>query len=277
MEHRHHRQHHVARGNVERIGQRRRKRMNHGRAVRVQHALRVTGGARRVAQGRRGVLVQLRPFEIAVLGRDQFLVTKQIGKVDLRHMRPVAHRDPALHALARGSELLHQRSEGEVEQHVAVFGMVDDVDELFRKQARIDGVHHRSHAGDPVEGLEMAVAVPGQRADAIALFHAQPGKRLRQLARALVRFPVGVAVQGARAVRRRAFDRARHDFGVAMVPVGMDNQRRNKQGNFLNQAAQHGFFSDIYRNSRQAVKLPRHRIGVNQAWGGAARSAFRTA
>jgi hypothetical protein len=51
-----------------------------------------------------------------------------------------------------------------------------------------------------------------------------------------------------------------------MVPVGMDNERRDEQGNFLDQAAQHGCFSRIDRNFRQMAKLPRGGIGVNQGW-----------
>jgi hypothetical protein len=30
-----------------------------------------------------------------------------------------------------------------------------------------------------------------------------------------------------------------------VVPVGVGDERRNKQGNILDQAAQHGFFSDM--------------------------------
>ncbi len=81
--------------------------------------------------------------------------------------------------------------------------------------------------------------VPIARAEAV--FDAEPRECLRQLARALVRVAVGIAVQGARAVGGRTFDRARYDFGIAVVAGGVHEERRNQQRSVRDQAAQHGF------------------------------------
>ena len=63
---------------------------------------------------------------------------------------------------------LDQRREGEIEEQVSVLGVVDDVGDLLRKQPRIDRVQHRPRAGDAVVELQVAVAVPRERGDAIA-------------------------------------------------------------------------------------------------------------
>ena len=75
-------------------------------------------------------------------------------------------------------ELLDQRHENRIEEDVAIFGMVDDVLDLLRKQARIDGVQDAAAAGHAVVQLEMAIAVPGQRGDALAMTDAQRFKRV---------------------------------------------------------------------------------------------------
>ncbi len=67
VEHRHHRQHRFARADAERAGHRRAVRVEDGRPVGVDHALRVARGPRRVADARGRVLVERRPCEVTVL------------------------------------------------------------------------------------------------------------------------------------------------------------------------------------------------------------------
>jgi hypothetical protein len=42
-------------------------------------------------------------------------------------------------------QLFDQRHEAQVEEQELIFGMVDDVLDLFGEQARVDGVQNRSH------------------------------------------------------------------------------------------------------------------------------------
>src|SRR5579885_2833224 len=105
-------------------------------------------------------------------------------------MRAVGHRDPAFDVRAMRLQLLDERDEGEVEEDVAVLGMIDDVDDLLGEEARIDGMADRAHAGDAIIDLEMAKAVPGKRADAVRLLDAQPNERIGELPRA----GMGVAI-----------------------------------------------------------------------------------
>jgi hypothetical protein len=62
---------------------------------------------------------------------------------------------------------LDQRQESEIEAQGLVFGMVRDPRDLVGMQARIDGVQHAPAAAHAVIELQVAVAVPGQRGDAI--------------------------------------------------------------------------------------------------------------
>ena len=106
--------------------------------------------------------------------------------------------------------MLDQIDEGGIEEHEAVFGVIDDVDDLLDEQARVDGVAHRAHAGDAVVQLEMAVAVPGQRRDAVARFDAERDQRVGELRPALQQAGVVGALIGL--VRR-----SRDDLDVGEV------------------------------------------------------------
>ena len=63
---------------------------------------------------------------------------------------------------------LDQRRKGGVEQDCPVLSVVDDVDQLLRLQARVAGVHHHAAARDGVVGLQVAVVIPGNRANGVA-------------------------------------------------------------------------------------------------------------
>ena len=218
VKHRHDRKHRARRRQVLGVRQRDRESVQNGRPVAEEHALRVAGSARGVAQRRRSVLVELRPLEIIGLGCDEILVA---GKSRDRRLRPVAavgHRHPVLHAFARCGELLDQRREGEIEEHDAVLGVVDDVGELLVEQTRIDRVGDRAHARDRVVQLEVAVAIPGERSDPGSGRDAQPRHCAGETARARVRVAIRIAMD-------RNFDGPRHDFGVAVILRRVRQQR----------------------------------------------------
>ena len=223
MEHRHHRQHGVARRQRHAVGQRRRHGVQQAGAVAVHGAFRVAGRARGVADARRRVLIEAGPAVVAVLGLDQLLEAQQVRHAGLRrHVGAIRHRDEVAHRRQLRGELLDQRQEAQVETQHLVLGVVDDPGDLLREQPRVDGVAHQARAGRGVIDLEMAVAVPGQRADTVTRLATQPGQGLRQLAGAQFGVDPGVAMHVA-------LDALGDDLGVAMVTRRVRDQRRDQQ------------------------------------------------
>ena len=106
--------------------------------------------------------------KIAVDFRDPLLVGHGVLQRRRRHVRGVGQHHVALDRLELVGELFQDRQEGEVDHHHAVFGVIDDPDDLVGEQARIDGVIDRADAHDAVPGLEVAPGVPGQRRHAVA-------------------------------------------------------------------------------------------------------------
>ncbi|MCY1374628.1 hypothetical protein D9M69_619810 [compost metagenome] len=106
-------------------------------------------------------------------------------------------------------EAREQLGEAGVEEHVAVFGVVQDVGDLLREQARVHCVQHGLHARDAEVQLDMAVRVPGQRGHAVAGLHAQRGERIGQALGALLHLAPVAAVCAA-------VDQVRHDLALAV-------------------------------------------------------------
>src|SRR6185312_3943200 len=123
-----------------------------------------------------------------------------------------------LHARAMRLQLLDHIAADEIEEHRLVLGVIDDEHNLIVKEARIDGVADRAHARDGVIEFEMAVAVPGERCDAVALSDAEPGQRMSELFRPGMRLADGITVRWPVAA-------AADDFGRAVMAIGMLNER----------------------------------------------------
>jgi len=110
-----------------------------------------TGGARGIAQRREVVLVdrggpvQLRP------GGHQVLVVQHPGVA----VRPVRGDDDEVPA--PGPDLVDQREQRPVGDDDAVLGVLDDVGDLRRLQAEVDGVQHRASQRDREVELEVPV------------------------------------------------------------------------------------------------------------------------
>ncbi len=96
-----------------------------------------------------------------------------------------------------GRHRFDQGQESQVEQQDLVFGMVGDIGDLLRMQARIDRMQHGAGTGHGVVGFHMAVAIPRQRGDAVAHLDAHALQGMGQLAGALAAIAVGIAVQVA--------------------------------------------------------------------------------
>ena len=222
VEHRHHRHGGVGGGDVDDVGQRRRHRMQDGRAVAVEHALGIARGARGIAERGRGVLVEGGPFEILRRAVHQRLETERAGQGGLRHVGLVGHDDEVLDRLELACELLDQGHEGEVEHQHPVLAVVDDIDDLRREQARVDGVADRPRAGGRVVDLEMAPGVPGERADPVGGSDAEALKRVGEPPGAAFEIGIAVAVD-------RPLDAARDHLGGRVVGRGVPEQGRDQE------------------------------------------------
>ena len=202
----------------------------------VEHALGLAGGSGRVAEGGCRALVEPGPGKVVVGLLHQLLVAvKGAARRQARrgHVLGVGHHDHGGGAVAEpGDQPLDQRDEGEVDEQDTVLGMVDDVGDLPVEEPRVDGVDHGTHAGDGEVELVVAVAVPGQGADAIARGYAQALEHAGQPAGAPLGITVGVAMA-------RAFDRVADDLRLAVMPGGEGQQRRDQQRLLLHQA-EHG-------------------------------------
>ncbi len=83
-------------------------------------------------------------------------------------MRSVGEHHVALDGRQLVSDLLQKRHERQIDQHHAVFRVIDDPGDLIRKQARIDGVIDRADPHDAVPSLKVPPRIPGQGRDPVA-------------------------------------------------------------------------------------------------------------
>ncbi|CAI8900908.1 hypothetical protein EMIT0P218_30089 [Pseudomonas sp. IT-P218] len=189
----------------------------------VQDAFRVARGAGGVAERTGGFLVEIRPGIVAGALLQQIFIAQQVVDTGVRwHVGLIGHGDERLDRMAAASDELDQRQEGHVEEDVLVFGMIGDVGHLVFMQARVDGMHDGTHAADAVVQLQVTIAVPGKRSDAVGRLHAQAGQGAGQLVRATVAVTEGVAMD-------IALHPAGHNLSIAMMAVGVFYQRGNQQ------------------------------------------------
>ena len=125
-----------------------------------------------------------------------------------------------------------QRGEAAVHEQDFVLRMIDDVGDVVRVQARVDGVADRLHPRRGVVDLQMAIAVPGQRADAVAGADAQLLQHPDQSAGTRFDIAPGIAMGGV-------LVRAGHHLAGSMMARGMGQDRGNHQPMRLHQA-EHG-------------------------------------
>ena len=226
---RHHDEDRIARREREAVGRTGGEGVQDRRAMAVEHAFRVAGGPRGVAERAGRILVELWPVIVCGGRRDQFLVAEQVLHRELRHLASVAQRHPAAHQRELRRQHLDQGREDRIEEDKPVLGMMHDVLKLFRKQSRVDGVQHAAGAGDAVIGLEMPIAVPRQRRDAIAMSDPERVECARDPFR-----PRGdLRIVGA---VKAAFRVARNDLTIAMPRRGVIDQTGNEQRTLLHES-----------------------------------------
>ena len=179
VEHRHHGQHDVPLRQREEVGGEGDQRVQQRRAVAVDHALRVAGGAGRVAHGGRAVLVvdDEPAVERGVRRQELLVVQHAVGQ---RVVRAVVDHHDVPHGgqlLAKGPEHRQQRA---VDEDDVVFGVVGDVDQLLGEQPDVEGVQHPAGARCGEVELEVRGGVPAEGRDAAVGGHAQGVERRRE-------------------------------------------------------------------------------------------------
>jgi hypothetical protein len=116
------------------------------------------------------------------------------------------------------ADRLEQIEERGVHENDLILGVIDYVGQLIAGQAQIQGVHDGAIARDGEVQLQMAEAVPAERADAVARLDAKTGQDMGERMNAAVKVGVGIAVH---AVGSFAHDfLAREQFGGTLQEVG---------------------------------------------------------
>ncbi len=191
VEHRHDRADDVAARQRDGVRQRGAEGVQQGRAVAVENAFRPAGGPRGVAQRRGAPLVELGPLEtVFALGIDQLVIDAEHRQAGFRRFE----QDKATIGRQQRPQPLDERDEAGFDEQQPVLRVVDDVDDLLVEQPRVDRVADSPDAGDAVIQLEMAVGVPGERADPVGRPDAEPQQGPRQPPRAAL--GLGVACSG---------------------------------------------------------------------------------
>ena len=106
----------------------------------VEHTFRIARGSRGVTQRTGDLLVQIGPLKHIALGAHQVFVAHHIGPITLWHMLARCHNDPALDGRTLVGDTFNQRPKIGVKKHVSILGMINNVDNLLRKQTRVNRV-----------------------------------------------------------------------------------------------------------------------------------------
>ncbi|PAV69244.1 hypothetical protein WR25_05509 [Diploscapter pachys] len=228
MEQRHHRQQHVGRRQSQHRRRRRQHRMQHGRAMLIQHALGVTRRPAGVAEHARVALRSGRPGIVVVFRGDQRGET----------IRTVAiHHHIMLDRRPLPAQPVDDRLERAIIEQHPVLGMVGDIDQLVVEQPWVDRMDHAAHADRAVPCDQVVRVVHRQRRDPVARAHAQPFQRPRQPPRiARDALPVGSRLAAVRPMR--------HDLARGMFARRMIEQCRYPEFEILH-AAQHPWLLSV--------------------------------
>ena len=142
-----------------------------GGALRIGNALRMAGGAGRVAQHHRRSLVEHRPSSMWIDASDEIVVGNCVR--ERRVFRRRAHHHIAFDGLELVDERSQQRSKVGIDEQHLVSSMVYDVDQLIRKQPDVQCVAHGPGVSRCPVDLVVPEVVPGKRSDGVAPVHAK--------------------------------------------------------------------------------------------------------
>jgi hypothetical protein len=112
---------------------------------------------------------------------------RQVGGL----VRPVGQQQGLVDGGQLPGDGLVQADELAVDQHEAVFGVVHGVEDLLRRQAHVDGVHHRADHRDGEHAFQVTVAVPVHHRHGVTGLHPGLGQHVGQARDALVELRIG--------------------------------------------------------------------------------------
>src|SRR5262249_25594350 len=157
---------------------------------------------------RSGEFVELRPVEPGfVLSVHKLVIDREDRERSLYRLE----KDEAAVRRQLRPEPLDQRNKARLDKQQPVLRVIDDVDDLIIEQRRIDRMANRADAGDAVIKLEMAIGVPGERADPVARRNAKPQQSFGEAPRTLLGLGIAIAVNGP-------VNQARDDLDIAVKP-----------------------------------------------------------
>ena len=163
------------------------------------------------------MFVELSPFHIRRFrGHCRFQGTDIANAViRLDRLTAIVEQQEMLYPASLHRRRLRQRQQVRADQQDPGFGLGQHRPDILGSQARIERMAHCAHADNPVPAFKMALTVPGERRDPVALAHAKPMQGGRRRARAIVKR--GIADPLDRSVRR-----CRHHLreGVPFCSVG---------------------------------------------------------
>ena len=180
MEHRNNWQHHVHGREPRDIRKVRGETVQHCRAVAEEYPFRVAGGPGGVTKARRREFIQLRPLVPRVTRTQQIIVADDAGKRICRTAGLRLQQNDMGNRLQPVPDRGHQRHECLIDKEHLVLSVVDDIDKLFGKEARIDRVADKAAARDPEIDFKVAAVIPGDRRAARLRLKTQPGQRRGQ-------------------------------------------------------------------------------------------------
>ena len=144
-------------------------------------------------------------------------------------MRRVGQYNKAFYVFDVFADFLEQRHEHRINEYPSIFGMIDNIYELVRKQARIDGVANIPGPADSIINFQVPVVVPRERRHPIAVIQTQFIERVCELARAIDGLPKRVTMS-------RIVSRNRDNFPIAVKPAAVFRYCRNQQRSVHHQA-----------------------------------------
>ena len=166
--------------------------VQHDLTVAVENALGQTGGPGGVEGRCHGVFIQIGEIIMITGPGEQVFVFSRQRKAGLRSFA-VGQQNEFLDRLDLVPDGFQHGEEFRKNQDDIVFGVIDGVEQLFRRQSDVDRVQDSAHHGNGKETFQVAVAVPVHHGHGLAGFDAGRGQHVGQLVDALIEVAVSVA------------------------------------------------------------------------------------
>ena len=169
--------------------------VQHDLAVAEVHPFRIAGRAGRMKSRRPRILVEIRKLEEGGARFQHLLVFALDRKPCGRPLFAVMHQHVFPNRRQPFRELFDKRQEVRVDQHHRRARVVQYVQQLLGREAEIDRLQNRAHHRDRKIALMIAVAVPIEHGDDVAMPDANFRQAAGQPPYALAKVPIGVSPQ----------------------------------------------------------------------------------